>query len=73
MYWLAARDVELLDDSTQLLYGDVNPFAAGRRVAETVKRALAQKFRPAAENLVAGEKLFKPRLVRSSPSSAAAI
>ena len=73
MYWLAARDVELVDDSTQLLYGDVNAFAAGRRVAETVKRALAQKFRPSAEKLVAGEKLFKPRLVRSPPPSAAAI
>jgi hypothetical protein len=63
MYWLAARDVELIDDSTQFILGDVNAFAAGRRVAETVKRALAQKFRPATEPFARGEQLFKPRLV----------
>jgi glycine/D-amino acid oxidase-like deaminating enzyme len=72
LYWLAARDVELLDDSTQFLYGDLDSFAAGRRVAETVKRALAQKFRPASESFVRGEKLFTPRLVRSSRTTAAA-
>ena len=71
MYWLAARDIELLDESTQFLYGDTNPFAAGRRVAESIKRALAQKFRPATDTLVRGERLFKPRLV-GAPSSAGA-
>ena len=72
MYWLAARDIELVDDSTQFLYGDLDAFAAGRRVAETVKRALAQKFRPASERFVSGETLFKPRLVRTpSPGVAA--
>jgi hypothetical protein len=72
MYWLAARDVELVDDSTQFLFGDVNPFAAGRRVAETVKRALAQKFRPVSDVFVRGEKLFVPRLVDTPRSNAAA-
>jgi hypothetical protein len=72
LYWLAARDVELIDESTQFLFGDVNSFAAGRRVAETVKRALAQKFRPAAEAFLPGAKLFEPRLVRISPPSAIA-
>jgi hypothetical protein len=72
MYWLSARDVELLDESTQFLYGDTNPFAAGRRVAETIKRALAQKFRPATEAFVRGESLFKPRLVGVPQSSARA-
>ncbi|MEO8062206.1 MAG: hypothetical protein ABI821_05610 [Pseudomonadota bacterium] len=71
MYWLAARDIELVDDSTQFLFGDVNPFAAGRRVAETVKRALAQKFRPASETFLHGEQLFKPRLVRTPLTTAA--
>jgi hypothetical protein len=71
MYWLAARDIELLDDSTQFLYGDVDSFSAGRRVAETVTRALAQKFRPASENFLCAEKLFTPRLVRSSRTNAA--
>lgn len=72
MYWLAARDIEMIDDSTQFLYGDPDSFAAGRRVAETVKRALAQKFRPASESFSSGEKLFKPQLVRTpSPGVAA--
>jgi len=72
MYWLSARDVELLDESTQFLYGDTNPFAAGRRVAESIKRALAQKFRPATDAFVRGESLFKPRLVGAPPLSASA-
>ena len=72
MYWLAARDIELVDDSTQFLYGDLDAFAAGRRVAETVKRALAQKFRPASESFLSGEQLFKPRLVRTPSTSIAA-
>jgi hypothetical protein len=48
----------------------VNPFAAGRRVAETVKRALAQKFRPVTDTFLRGAKLFEPRLVRRAPASA---
>jgi len=72
MYWLAARDIELIDDSTQFLFGDVTPFAAGRRVAGTVMRALAQKFRPAAESFLPGERLFKPRLVATTRTNAAA-
>jgi len=63
MRWLAARDVELLDDDSQFLQGDAGPFAAGRRVAEVVKRALALRFRPASDMFVRGERLFKPRLV----------
>ncbi len=72
MYWLAARDIELLDDSTQFVLGDVNAFAAGRRVAATVKRALAQKFRPATETFLRGERLFTPRLVRTPRTHTAA-
>jgi len=72
MYWLAARDIELVDDSTQFVYGDVTPFAGGRRVAQTVQRALAQKFRPASAAFLQGEKLFKPRLVPTPLTSAAA-
>jgi glycine/D-amino acid oxidase-like deaminating enzyme len=72
MYWLAARDIELLDDSTQFLYGDLSPFAGGRRVAQTVQRALAQKFRPASDPMPGAEQLFKPRLVPTSLTSAAA-
>jgi hypothetical protein len=71
MYWLEARDVELIDGATQFACGDANPFAAGRRVAATVKRALAQKFRPAAETFVRRETLFKPRLVGATDASAA--
>jgi hypothetical protein len=72
MYWLAARDIELVDDSTQFVYGDVTPFAGGRRVAQTVQRALAQKFRPASEAFLRGEQLFKPRLVPTPLTSTAA-
>jgi hypothetical protein len=70
MYWLSARDVELLDSTTQFLLGDPNPFAAGRRVAETVQRALAQKFRPPSDVFVQGEKLFVPRLVSAARTTA---
>jgi hypothetical protein len=72
LYWLTARDVELIDESTQFLFGDVDPFAAGRRIAQTVKRALAQKFRPESETFLPGAKLFEPRLVQSPPPSAVA-
>jgi hypothetical protein len=71
LYWLAARDVELVDESTQFLFGDVDAFAAGRRIAETVKRALAQKFRPETESFLHGAKLFEPRLVKTPPSARA--
>jgi hypothetical protein len=66
MYWLAARDIELLDESTQFLLGDSSAFAAGRRVAESVNRALSQKFRPLTQLFPRGERLFKPRLVRTA-------
>jgi hypothetical protein len=72
MYWLAARDVELIDEATQFLYGDTSSFAAGRRVAESIQRALAQRFRPATDTFARGERLFKPRLVGAQPPSARA-
>ena len=64
--------IELLDTDTQFIAGDANPFAAGRRVAATVRCALAQKFRPASENLVPREKLFSPQLVGAAHAGGAA-
>ena len=63
VHWLSARDIELVDDSTQFLCGDTSSAGAGRRVAEMVKRALAQKFRPATAAVTPGHRLFTPRLV----------
>jgi hypothetical protein len=60
-YWFIDRDIELLDQSTQQFWGDLDGRAAGKRVAETVYRAIAAKYSPQRENGPAV--LFQPRIV----------
>jgi hypothetical protein len=60
-YWLIDRDIELLDQSTQRFWGDPDCAAAGRRVAETVYRAMSAKYSSHRENRPAA--LFQPRIV----------
>jgi hypothetical protein len=60
-YWLADRDIELLDICSQIAYGDVDGQAAGQRVAETIYRAMVTKYAPRVESRPAS--LFSPRIV----------
>lgn len=60
-YWFIDRDIELLDQSTQQFWGDIDGQAAGRRVAETVHRAMTTKYSPQRESRPAA--LFQPRIV----------
>jgi hypothetical protein len=60
-YWFLDRDIELLDASTQRFWGDSDPQAAGRRVAESAHRAMIAKYSPRMESRPAA--LFQPRLV----------
>jgi hypothetical protein len=60
-YWLADRDIELLDLCSQIACGDQDGQAAGRRVAETIYRAMVTKYAPTVESRPAS--LFSPRIV----------
>jgi hypothetical protein len=60
-YWFIDRDIELLDQSTQQFWGDIDGRAAGKRVAETVYRAMTAKYSPPREHGPAA--LFQPRIV----------
>lgn len=60
-YWFIDRDIELLDRSTQQFWGDLDGQAAGKRVAETVYRAMTAKYAPRSESGPAT--LFQPRIV----------
>ena len=61
-YWLSEHDVEVADRATQDYYGDLDEFAAGKRVAEQVGEALMARFRNA--------RLFVPRLVQKASTPA---
>jgi len=63
-YWLSEHDVESGDRVTRASYGDIDEIAAGKRIADVIGRALANKFQrqgPAFPR----DRLFEPRLVRS--------
>jgi protoporphyrinogen oxidase len=60
-YWLIDRDIELLDQPTQQFWGDLDGRAAGKRVAETVYRALTAKYSAHRDSRPAA--LFQPRIV----------
>jgi hypothetical protein len=62
-YWLNARDIEVADSATRKCYGDVDEFAAGKRIADVIKRALADKFRTGSAANASGQRLFEPRIV----------
>lgn len=65
-YWLSEHDIEVVDRTMQDFFGDLDEFAAGRRVADQVGQALAEKFGKARHASVRGTRLFEPRLVRPS-------
>ena len=66
-YWFADRDIELLDQSTQQFWGDIDGQAAGRRVAESAHRAMKVKYSPKRESRPAA--LFQPRIVAGGIAS----
>jgi hypothetical protein len=49
---------------TQVSYGDIDETAAGKRIADVISRALANKFQRQGHAFPGG-RLFEPRLVRS--------
>jgi glycine/D-amino acid oxidase-like deaminating enzyme len=65
-HWLNARDVELLDELTQRMRGDLDGQDAGRRIAESIQVAMTMKYstRAAFRNRSAG--LFRPKIVASN-------
>ena len=62
-FWLSEQDIEVLDRMIQEYYGDLDEFAAGKRVAEQVAQALAEKYGKAKRSKAPGKRLFEPRLV----------
>lgn len=69
-YWLIEHDVEPGDRVTQVCYGDIDELAAGKRIADQIGRALANKFQRQGLCVPRG-RLFEPRLVQalSAPAS----
>jgi hypothetical protein len=63
-YWLGEHDIELADRATQEYYGDLDDFAAGKRIAAQIDHALKSKFGGGAR----GGRLFEPRIVRAAPA-----
>jgi hypothetical protein len=66
-YWLGEHDVELADSATQDYFGDLDDFAAGRRVATLIEHALDLKF-GRSPGRHGGGKLFEPRIVTAAPA-----
>ena len=62
-YWLSEHDIEVADRAIQEYYGDLDDFAAGKRVADQVGQALAAKFDNTRRSKMSGIRLFQPRLV----------
>jgi hypothetical protein len=63
--WLSDHDIELGDRAMQEYYGDVDEFAAGKRFADQIGQALAEKFGKSRATM-RGRRLFEPRLVKES-------
>jgi hypothetical protein len=66
-YWLSEHDVEVADRDTQDHHGDLDEFAAGKRIADQVGRALAAKFANTGRPKMRGTRLFEPSLVAIRP------
>jgi hypothetical protein len=52
-------------------HGDIDEFAAGKRIADLIRRALATKFHKPARPLPRGARLFEPRVVQTANAPAA--
>jgi hypothetical protein len=66
--WLAEQDIEVADRPTQVLEGDIDELAAGKRMAARINRALAERF-PVCRARHPGPSLFLPRLVQAITSA----
>jgi hypothetical protein len=69
-YWLSEHDVEVVDQVIREYYGDLDEFAAGKRIAAQIGEAMTQKFGKAKRSKARGMRLFEPRLVKAKPSMA---
>jgi len=65
-FWLGEHDIEVVDRTIQEYYGDVDEFAAGKRVAEQIDQAMAEKYATPKRSNAPGRRLFEPRLVSAS-------
>jgi hypothetical protein len=68
-YWLSAHDVEPADRLTQICHGDIDEFAAGKRIAAIISRALSARFHRQGSSYPR-DRLFEPRVVRSGMAPA---
>jgi hypothetical protein len=64
--WLGEHDIEVVDRKIQEYFGDLDEFAAGKRVANLVGHALTEKYGITKRTKASGIRLFKPRLVNAS-------
>jgi hypothetical protein len=62
-WWLSENDIEVADRATQVCCGDVDGFAAAKRIAERINTALVQRFGGGGRAMWHGPKVFEPRLV----------
>jgi glycine/D-amino acid oxidase-like deaminating enzyme len=64
--WLNENDIEVADRGTRASCGDVDGFAAGKRIAEHMNAGLEQRFGSRSSTRERGPRVFEPRLVRAS-------
>ena len=64
--WLSEHDIEVADSATRSLYGDVDEFAAGKRICARMSATLEQRFGPHGHAKPRSSSLFEPRLVEAS-------
>jgi hypothetical protein len=65
-YWLNEYDIEVADRTIQDYYGDLDEFAAGKRIADQVGQELAAKFSRPGRAGIHGGRLSRPRLIKGS-------
>jgi hypothetical protein len=61
--WLTENDIEVADSATRATYGDVDGFAAGKRIADRMNAALVRRFGSQSRTR---PRVFEPRLVQAS-------
>ena len=64
--WLSEHGIDVADQASRMVYGDVDEFASGKRIADRMNAALAQKFGGRGASKARVSSVFEPRLVRAS-------
>ncbi|HEU4780547.1 MAG TPA: hypothetical protein VFS58_11755 [Steroidobacteraceae bacterium] len=66
--WLSEQDIEVGDPASRAGRGDIDGFAAGKRIADQMNAALTVRFGTIGRTTSRGPGLFAPRLVETSVS-----